>query len=106
MNGWIYLILAGLCEIVWAVGLKFTNNFSKFIPSEVVIFTMCLSIIFLNFSLKTIPLSVSYTIWTGIGVVGTIIFGLLFFHETLNLLRLISLSLIILGIIGCKLSMG
>lgn len=104
MNNWICLFVAGICEIVWAVGLKYTANFSKLAPSVVVIGAMCLSVIFLNASLKTIPLSISYTVWTGIGVLGTVIFGVLWFGEALNWIKVVSLGMILVGIIGCKLS--
>ena len=104
MNGWICLVLAGLCEIIWAVGLKYTANFSKLVPSVVVIGAMCLSVIFLNASLKTIPLSIAYAVWTGIGVLGTVIFGIWWLGEALSLIKMVSLVLIFLGIIGCKVS--
>lgn len=104
MYGWIYLLAAGFCEIMWAVGLKYTANFSKIMPTVLVLFCMFLSVLLLNFSLKTIPLSIAYAVWTGMGVIGTVLFGIFLLKEPLNCLKLISLIMIIVGIIGCKLS--
>ena len=105
MNSWIALVLAGLCEIIWAVGLKYTVNFSKLLPSIMTIVAMVASLALLNVSLKTIPLSISYAVWTGIGVIGTVLFGVMYFGETLNWIKAFSLMMIFLGIIGCKLSL-
>jgi quaternary ammonium compound-resistance protein SugE len=104
MNGWIALVLAGFCEIIWAVGLKYTVNFSKLLPSIMTIVAMVASLVLLNISLKTIPLSLSYAVWTGIGVMGTVLFGVMYFGETLNWLKVLSLGMIFLGIMGCKFS--
>ena len=104
MNSWLILCLAALCEVGWAVGLKFTSNFTKLLPSIMTVGAMCLSVLFLNISLKNIPLSIAYAVWTGIGVVGTVIFGALYFGEPLNWIKVISLTMICLGIVGCKIS--
>lgn len=104
MNSWVILFLAALCEVGWAVGLKLTSNFTKLLPSIMTVGAMCLSVLLLNLSLKTIPLSIAYAVWTGIGVVGTVMFGFLYFGEPLNLVKAISLIMICLGIIGCKIS--
>lgn len=104
MNSWFILFLAALCEVGWAVGLKLTSNFTKLLPSIMTIGAMCMSVVLLNVSLKTIPLSIAYAVWTGIGVVGTVIFGVLYFGESLHWIKAVSLIMIGLGIIGCKIS--
>lgn len=105
MNAWLSLFLAGLCEIAWAIGLKYTVHFTKLLPSIMTIIAMVLSIVLLNESLKTLPLGTSYAVWTGIGVVGTVVFGVLFFGEVMSVFKGVSLLLILFGIIGCKISM-
>ena len=99
---WIWLILAGFMEIGWAVGLKHTAGFSKFWPSVFTILTMILSFYFLSLSLKSIPLGTAYAIWTGIGAVGVVLIGMLFFEESRDALRLFCIALIVIGIIGLK----
>jgi quaternary ammonium compound-resistance protein SugE len=100
---WIYLLLAGLFEIVWAVGLKYSHNFTKLFPSVITVIGMLLSIVLLNLSLKTIPLGTAYAVWTGIGVIGTVIFGVICFGESLSVLKIVSFLLIMVGIVGLKL---
>lgn len=99
---WIYLFLAGLLEVVWAVGLKYSENFTKIFPTIITLVGMLLSIIFLNFSLKTIPLGTAYAVWTGIGIMGTIIFGVVCFGETVSIMKAIFFLLILIGIMGLK----
>ena len=99
---WIYLIVAGLFEVTWAVGLKLTEGFSKIFPSIVTIAGMILSFVFLSLALKKLPLSIAYAILTGIGTMGTVIFGLYFFHESISLPHLICVGLILVGIIGLR----
>ena len=100
--GWIYLFIAGLFEIGWAVGLKYTEGFTKLWPSVITIATMILSIYFLSSAVKTIPIGTGYAIWTGIGAVGTAIFGMILFGESKEIVRLFFIFLIVIGIIGLK----
>lgn len=99
---WFFLILAGLFEIIWAVGLKYTESFTKLIPSVVTIVAMVLSFWFLSIALKVLPLGASYAIWTGIGTLGTVIFGILWLGESAHLMKLVFIALILIGIIGLK----
>lgn len=100
---WFLLLIAGICEIAWAYGLKISEGLTKLWPSIWTIVAMGLSCIFLGWSLKELPLGTAYAIWTGIGAVGTAILGILFFGESTELWRLFSIGLILLGIIGLKL---
>lgn len=100
---WIYLLIAGVLEIIWAVGLKYTNGFSKLIPSVITVAAMYASFWFLSLSLKSIPIGSAYAVWTGIGAIGTAMIGILYFGEPSNILRIISFVLILLGIVGLKL---
>lgn len=99
---WIYLFLAGILEVVWAVGLKYSQNFTKFVPSLVTIIGAFSSFWFLSLSLRTLPLGVAYAVWTGIGTVGAVIFGVICFAEPINTVKIISFLLIVLGMIGLK----
>lgn len=100
---WFYLILAGFFEVGWAVGLKFSDGFTKIIPSIFTVVTMVASLYFLSLSLKTLPLSSSYAIWTGIGTIGTIILGIIIFKEPISVVRIVCVLLIVAGIVGLKL---
>jgi quaternary ammonium compound-resistance protein SugE len=100
---WLYLLTAGLLEVTWAIGLKYTDGFTRLIPSVVTITSMVASILFLGLALKTLPVGTAYAIWTGIGAVGVAILGIILFAEPANALRLGSIALIISGIIGLKL---
>jgi len=99
---WIYLFIAGLFEIGWAVGLKYTNGFTRLWPSIVTIVTMILSFYFLSSAVKTIPIGTAYAIWTGIGAVGTAILGIILFDESKEFIRIIFIMLIVVGIVGLK----
>ena len=101
---WIYLLLAGLLEIGWAVGLKYADGFSRLWPSLATIASMIVSFLFLSLALKSLPLGTAYAIWTGIGTVGTVIVGLWLFGEPVSVLRLACIALIVAGIAGLKLS--
>ena len=101
---WLYLAIAGLFENAWAVGLKYTDGFSRPWPSAATGLAMLASFYFLAQGLKTIPVGTGYAVWTGIGASGTAILGIVLFSEPTALLRLASLGLIIAGIIGLKLS--
>ena len=101
---WIYLFIAGLLEIAWAVGLKYTDGFSRFWPSAWTIVTSIASILFLAQALKTIPLGTGYAVWTGIGAVGTALFGMLLFDESRDPFRLACILVIVAGIAGLQFS--
>ncbi|RXE87296.1 MULTISPECIES: DMT family transporter [Pseudoalteromonas] len=100
---WLLLVFAGLLEVVWAIGLKFTGGFTKPVPSIITLVAMAASFYFLSVALRTLPLSVAYSVWVGIGMVGSIIVGIVYFKEPLSLFKLLSLLLIVMGIIGLKL---
>lgn len=103
-TNWLILIIAGLFEIFWAIGLKYTDGFTKLIPSFFTILAMLISIWLLSISLKTLPLGTAYAVWVGIGTVGTVIAGIILFDDSINLLRIISILFIIVGIIGLKIT--
>ncbi|AIR60458.1 quaternary ammonium compound efflux SMR transporter SugE [Enterobacter sp. Ap-916] len=101
---WIVLLIAGLLEVVWAVGLKYTHGFSRLWPSVITIVAMVVSMALLAWAMKTLPTGTAYAVWTGIGAVGAAITGILLLGESANPMRLASLALIVVGIIGLKLS--
>lgn len=103
---WIYLFVAGLLEVVWALLLKRTEGFTKLGPSLLTLVTMGASFYLLSVALRTLPTGTGYAVWVGIGAVGTAIFGMVFLGESTNALRLISIGLIILGVIGLRLAEG
>jgi quaternary ammonium compound-resistance protein SugE len=100
---WIWLTLAGLLEIVWAVGLKYTEGFTRLWPSVITAGAMAASVYFLALALRAIPIGTGYAVWTGIGAVGVAILGMILFGESTSLLRIGSILLIIVGIAGLKL---
>ena len=101
---WVYLIVAGFFEIVWAVGLKYAQGFTRLGASALTLAAMLASFFFLAQAVKTIPVGTGYAIWTGIGAAGTAIFGILLFAESASLARLLCIGLILSGIIGLKLT--
>jgi quaternary ammonium compound-resistance protein SugE len=101
---WIILILAGLLEVAWAVGLKYTDGFSKLVPTLLTLSAMAGSVGLLGLALRTLPLGTAYAIWTGIGTVGTVIFGIVVLHEPASVVRLGCIAMIVGGILGLKLS--
>jgi len=101
---WFYLLIAGLFEIGWAIGLKYTEGFSKVVPSVVTVALMVASFNFLAIALKTLPIGTAYAVWTGIGAVGTATIGILFLKEPADLLRVASIFLIVVGIVGLQLA--
>ena len=101
---WTFLIVAGALEIVWAIGLKYTEGFTRLLPSVVTIVAMVVSVWFLALALKTIPVGTGYAVWTGIGAVGTAILGIVLFAEPANAARLACIGLIVAGILGLKLA--
>ena len=101
---WLFLILAGFLEVAWAIGLKYSDGFSRLWPSAMTGIAMAASIGFLALALKSIPLSTGYAVWTGIGAAGTAVMGVLLFSEAVSAAKLVSLLLIIMGIVGLKLA--
>jgi quaternary ammonium compound-resistance protein SugE len=99
---WTYLFLAGLFEIGWAIGLKYTEGFSKPLPSLLTASCMVVSLVLLALALKTLPVGTAYAIWTGIGAVGTALLGILLFGDPATAARLVSIAVIVSGIIGLK----
>ncbi len=100
---WIILFIAGLFEVAWAIGLKYTEGFSKLWPSVFTIVCMIISMGLLAYSVKHLPIGTAYAIWTGIGAVGTAIFGIILFNESRELVRVFFILLIVIGIVGLKL---
>jgi len=101
---WIYLLLAGVFEIFFTIALKFTNGFTRLIPSIITaVFIIC-SFFFVSQAMRTIPIGTAYAVWAGIGAAGTVICGIVFFGDSYNAIRIISLILIIIGIFGLKLT--
>lgn len=100
---WLFLFLAGIFEVVWSVGLKYSDNLTKLVPSMITLVALCLSLWLLSLALKSLPLGTAYAVWTGIGTLGAAIVGVLVFHEPLGILRMISFMLIVMGILGLKL---
>lgn len=101
---WICLIIAGLFETGWAVGLKYTDGFTRLWPSIWTVLAMTVSFFLLSYAMKFIPLGTAYAVWVGIGALGTLILGIYLFHEPANAGRLISAAFILIGIIGLKLT--
>jgi quaternary ammonium compound-resistance protein SugE len=99
---WLYLILAGVCEIAWAIGLKYTDGFRKLWPSVWTVTIMLLSFWLLAQAMKTLPVGTAYAIWTGIGAVGTAILGIVLFHESRDVMRIVCIGVIVTGIVGLK----
>lgn len=101
---WLLLVIAGLCEIVWAIGLKHTEGFTRIWPTVMTLAAMLISIVLLGVAMKSLPVGTSYAVWVGIGAVGTAVMGILVLGEPANAGRIASLTLIIAGIIGLKLA--
>lgn len=103
---WIVLFVAGLFEVAWAIGLKYTDGFSKLWPSVFTIACMIISMGLLAYAVKHLPIGTAYAIWTGIGAVGTAILGIILFNESKELIRIFFIFLIVVGIIGLKIFSG
>ena len=101
---WIILVIAGLLEVVWAIGLKYTHGFTRLMPSLITVTAMVVSIALLSWAMRTLPVGTAYAVCTGIGAVGAAITGILLLGESASLARIASLALIVAGIIGLKLS--
>lgn len=102
--GWVYILIASIFEISWAVGLKYSQGLTQFKESVFTIITMLLSFYFLSLGVKYIPIGTAYAVWTGIGAVGTTVYGILFFNESKEFIRIIFIFLIVVGIVGLKLT--
>ena len=100
---WIYIVIAGLLEVAWAIGLKQSAGFTKLWPTVWTVIGMIASFVVLAQGVKTLPVGTGYAVWTGIGAVGTAVLGMVIFHESRDPLRLACLALIIIGIVGLKL---
>ncbi len=103
---WVYLILAGICEIGWAFGLKYSEGFTKPVISVVTVAVMILSFILLAQAMKELPLGTAYGIWTGIGAAGTAILGIVFLNEPRDFIRIFCILLIVAGVVGLKVFSG
>jgi len=101
---WLVLVFAGLLEVVWAVGLKYTEGFSRLWPSVITVSAMILSVILLGWAMRSLPMGTAYAVWVGIGAVGAVACGILLFGEPATVARLLSVTLIIVGIVGLKLA--
>jgi quaternary ammonium compound-resistance protein SugE len=100
---WMSLFVAGLFEIAWAIGLKYTDGFSRLWPSMATLVAMVLSVLLLEFAVRSLPVGTAYAVWVGIGAVGTAILGMVLFGESREPLRLLCLALIVAGVVGLKL---
>lgn len=100
---WVLLFLAGLLEVAWAVGLKYTDGFTRPLPTSGVIIAMIGSVVLLALAVRTLPLGTAYAVWTGIGTAGAVLLGIVLFSEPATLLRLVFVGLIVAGIVGLKL---
>ena len=100
---WLILFVAGLTEVGWAVGLKYTQGFTRPMPTALTVIAMVLSLWLLGLAVRTLPLGTAYAIWTGIGTVGTVIVGILLFNEPASAPRVLCVALIVTGIVGLKL---
>ena len=99
---WVYLVIAGFLEVGWAIGLKYSQGFTRILPSMLTVIGMAASFYFLSLSLKSLPLGNAYAIWTGIGAVGSVLLGIILFNEPVNTLRIVFLCLIFVGILGLR----
>lgn len=101
---WLILLLAGLFEMAWAIGLKYTDGFTRPLPTLLTVSAIIISLALLSLAMKGLPLGTAYAVWTGIGAIGTLIAGVILFGEPITLLRMASAALIICGLIGLKIS--
>jgi len=101
---WVILVIAGLFEMGWAIGLKYTEGFTRIWPTISTVCAMLISLALLGFALKSLPVGTAYAVWVGIGAIGTAILGIVLFNEPVTIARLLSLALILAGIAGLKFS--
>jgi quaternary ammonium compound-resistance protein SugE len=99
---WIYLIIAGVFEVIWAMGLKYSHGFTKLFPSLITLGGMVVSFYLLSLASKSLPIGTAYAVWTGIGALGAVLLGIFLFNEPVNILRIVFLCLILVGILGLK----
>lgn len=100
MINWVYLFSAGILEVVWVVALKYSDNFSKLLPSAVMVVSIVSSFLLLNLAIRALPLGLSYAIWTGMGAAGAVAAGIILFNEPTGFWQLFFLSMIVVGIVG------
>jgi len=103
---WVILVIAGLFEVGWAIGLKYTEGFTRLWPSVGTVAAMTISVVLLGWAMRTLPVGTSYAVWTGIGALGTVILGIVLFGEPATIARLVCVGLILAGIVGLKLTHG
>ncbi len=101
---WVYLLVAGIFEVVWAMGLKYSHGFSKLTPSLITVGGMIVSFCFLSLAAKTLPIGTAYAVWTGIGALGAVVMGMALLGEPVSVTRFVFLGLIVAGIVGLKLT--
>ena len=101
---WIILVLAGLFEVGWAIGLKYTEGFTRLWPSVGTVAAMVVSVVLLGWAMRTLPVGTAYAVWTGIGAIGTVVLGIVLFHEPATVARLVCIGLILAGIVGLKIT--
>ena len=101
---WLLLVVAGLLEVGWAIGLKYTEGFTRVVPSVLTLAAMAGSVLLLGLAMKSLPVGTSYAVWVGVGAVGTAILGMVLFNEPASAGRLVSLGLIVAGIVGLRLA--
>ncbi|MBN2655148.1 MAG: quaternary ammonium compound efflux SMR transporter SugE [Nitrospirae bacterium] len=101
---WIILVVAGVFEVCWAIGLKYTEGFTRLWPTIGTLLSMIISVLLLGIAMKSLPVGTAYAVWVGVGAAGTVLLGILLFGEPFNAARLVSVSLIIAGIVGLKLA--
>lgn len=99
---WVVLVVAGLFEIGWAIGLKYTEGFTRFWPSAGTVAAMVVSVVLLGWAMRSLPVGTAYAVWTGIGAVGTVVLGIVLFKEPATVARLVCVALIVAGIVGLK----
>jgi quaternary ammonium compound-resistance protein SugE len=104
MQAWLILLLAGLAEVGWVIGLKYSDGFTRLAPSAFTLVSLAASMLLLGWAVRTLPIGSAYAVWTGIGAIGAALAGLLLFGESANPARLLCIALIIAGVVGLKLS--
>ncbi len=103
---WVILFLAGLCEVAWAVGLKYSDSFTRLWPSLATLIALAASMVLLGIALRSLPLGTAYAVWTGIGAIGALVLGIVLFGESVGIARLFFAGLIVVGILGLKATAG
>lgn len=101
---WVILVIAGMFEVAWAIGLKYTEGFSRLWPSVWTVLAMAISLWMLGMAMKSLPVGTAYSVWVGVGAIGTVLLGIVLFDEPTNAARLVSVGLIFVGIVGLKLA--